>query len=399
MPHEMARVLFNARASTAGGGLTYLRNVLPRLRAIGGGHSFVVAVHDSYFNEFAGFESDQLKVTPVVDRGIRSRLWQEQAVLRALIATEKIDVLISLGNFALFRSPVPQLLFNRNDLYFSSDFIRDLSSRGLYLQKAGTLLKRAIAKASVRAADVNVTPTRAFAEKLADYNGGDPDGFEVLRFGFDRAKFGESSGPLDPSQTAALRIGERVRRILHVSHYNYFRNFETLIRALPLIDEMLQARTGENALLVLTTDIRQGKVYGGYDTTLASELIDRLRVRDRIAMLGEVPYDRLAELYRQADLFVCPSYSESFGHPMLEAMSSGVPVVAANLPVHREICGEAALYFDTFDEATLARECVRVLTDQNLAEKLRTRGEVEIRRFSWDDHVTRLMEIIERLKR
>ncbi len=250
----------------------------------------------------------------------------------------------------------------------------------------------------MRAADVNVTPTRAFAEKLANYNGGDPDRFEVLRFGFDRAKFSESTGPLDPSQTAALRIGERVRRILHVSHYNYFRNFETLIRALPLIDEMLQARTGENALLVLTTDIRQGKIYGGYDATLASKLIDQLGVRDRIAMLGEVPYDRLAELYRQADLFVCPSYSESFGHPMLEAMASGVPVVAANLPVHREICGEASLYFDTFDEKELARECVRVLTDPDLADTLRTRGEAEIRRFSWDDHVTRLIEIIERLK-
>ena len=399
MPIEMARVLFNARASTAGGGLTYLRNVLPRLRAIPRSHSFVVAVHHSHFSEFAAFESDQLKVMPVKDAGVSSRLWQEQALLRALIASEKIDVLVSLGNFALFRSPVPQLLFNRNDLYFSRDFLRDLSNRGLYLQKAGTLLKRAIAKASMRAADVNVTPTRAFAEKLADYNGGDPDRFEVLRFGFDRAKFSESTGPLDPSQTAALRIGERVRRILHVSHYNYFRNFETLIRALPLIDEMLKARTGENALLVLTTDIRQGKIYGGYDATLASKLIDQLGVRDRIAMLGEVPYDRLAELYRQADLFVCPSYSESFGHPMLEAMSSGVPVVAANLPVHREICGEASLYFDTFDEKELARECIRVLTDPDLAEKLRTSAEVEICRFSWDDHVKRLVEIIERLKR
>ncbi len=87
------------------------------------GHSFVVAVHHSHFREFATFESDQLKVMPVKDTGVSSRLWQEQALLRALIASEKIDVLVSLGNFALFRSPVPQLLFNRNDLYFSRDFL------------------------------------------------------------------------------------------------------------------------------------------------------------------------------------------------------------------------------------------------------------------------------------
>ena len=162
---------------------------------------------------------------------------------------------------------------------------------------------------------------------------------------------------------------------------------------------MLHASTGENALLVLTTDIRPGKSYGGYDATLASELIDRLGVRDRIAMLGEVPYDALNDLYRQADLFVCPSYSESFGHPMLEAMAAGLPIVAANLPVHREICGESALYFDAFDENQLARECVRVLTEHNLRDKLRANGEVEMLRFSWDDHVARLIEIIERLKR
>ena len=171
----MARVLFNARASTAGGGLTYLRNVLPRLSVVPGGNSFVVAVQGSYLKEFAAFESHQLKLTPVEDRGFSSRMWHEQASLRTLIASEKIDVLVSFGNFALFRSPVPQLLFNRNDLYFSRDFLRDLSNRGLYLQIATTFLKRTMARASMRAAQVNVSPTFAFAEKLASYNGGDPN--------------------------------------------------------------------------------------------------------------------------------------------------------------------------------------------------------------------------------
>ena len=68
-----------------------------------------------------------------------------------------------------------------------------------------------------------------------------------------------------------------------------------------------------------------------------------LGVRDNATLeLGTVPYRSLHRLHRACHIYVTPAYAETFAHPLVEAMSSGLPVVASDLPVHREICGDAA---------------------------------------------------------
>ncbi|MCW5969249.1 MAG: glycosyltransferase family 4 protein [Blastocatellales bacterium] len=391
----MARVLLNGLASTAGGGITYLRNVLPRLGRIGSKHRFIALVpedHIDYYRRMTG-NGIELDTAPVA--GLLGRLWWEQSALRRYIKRHRVDVFVSLGNFALFGSPAPQILFNRNDLHFSREFDRDLRARGLYGQWVANRLKRVLALRSMRAAAANIAPTAAFAAKLSAASRLPLNAFRVMPFGFDEEVFASDPAPLDGAQLARLDLKRPLRRLLYVSHYNYFRNFETLLRALPRIYDRLRAATGEEVQLVLTTEIRRGAVYGGYDATRAAELIDSLGVGDRIAMLGPVDYNRLHHLYKHCDLFVCPSYSESFGHPLLEAMAAGLPVAAADLPVHREVCADAALYFDVFDERALADRCVEILTDEKLNARLRGEGRGRVRMFSWDKHVEALLGLVE----
>ena len=64
--------------------------------------------------------------------------------------------------------------------------------------------------------------------------------------------------------------------------------------------------------------------------------------------LGAVPYSQLHQVYRECSMYVAPAYAELFAHPLVEAMASGLPVVAADSAVHREICQDAALYFPRF---------------------------------------------------
>ncbi len=393
----MITVLFNALASTAGGGLTYLRNVLPLLGRTDESQSFVVLVPPMQLQSFATLSHERMKIETVEIDGTAKRMWWEQTSLRKVIKSEGIDVLVSLGNFALLASPIPQVLFNRNDLLFSDDFERDLKRRNLSGALIAHRFKAWLAKQSIKQATVNVTPTAAFAERIRSVPALRDVKIETLRFGFDAEGFVKNPEPLPDSLTAKLNLSKDCRRILFVSHYNYFRNFETLIRALPLIKSRLKQRTGENVQLVLTTDIKRGANYGGYDASAAAELIDQLGVREDIAMLGSVDYSNLHQLYKLCDVFVCPSYSESFGHPLVEAMASGVPVVSANLPVHREMCGDAAIYFDVFDETDLAEQCVQVLADRKLSDNLRLKGSERSREFSWSEHVRQLTALISRV--
>ncbi len=390
-------MLLNALASTAGGGITYLRNILPRLSECDDVKHFFALVPPEKLNEYQSFAHDRVKIETVTVNGdLLGRLWWEQTSLRSYITSRNIDVLVSLGNFALFSSAVPQILFSRNDLYFSDSFRCDLRSRGLHSALIGHRLKSWLARFSIKQADINVTPTKAFADRISACDGLNAYEFEVLHFGFDSDVFTSNVEPLPAEKLAKINLSESCYRLLYVSHYNYFRNFETLIRALPIIKKRIKEETGKEFQLVLTTDIRRGAVHGGYDSTLAADLIDRVGAHEDIAMLGSVHYDKLHRLYRLCDVFICPSYSESFGHPLVEAMAMGLPVVAADMSVHREVCGEAAVYFNVFDERELAGQCVKALTDQRLNESLRIKGLERSRDFSWDQHVSGLMTLVER---
>ncbi|MGH9843272.1 MAG: glycosyltransferase family 4 protein [Blastocatellia bacterium] len=393
----MPRILINALSSTAGGGITYLQNVLPRLERFDVVNNYVILVPPKHLNQYEPYSSDHLRIETVKPPGgaLGRTVWG-QTLLRGFVRRNRIGVMVSLGNFALLRTRVPQVLFNRNDLYFSDEFEKDLKTRGQRLALMSNRLKSRFARASIRQAQINIAPTAAFAERIRQSGGLRDVRFEILPFGFDLQTFTNGGATLTAEQLAMLKPDEDRRRLLYVSHYNYFRNFETLIRALPAIKEQVWRAGGKNVQLVLTTDIRQGAVYGGYDSTEAAKLIDQLGVRDSIAMLGPVEYGHLHQLYGVCDLFVCPSYSESFGHPLVEAMALGVPVVSANLPVHREVCGDAALYFKVFDEAELAEKAVLALTDADLAQTLSERGLERSKQFSWDLHVRKLIRLIER---
>ena len=72
------------------------------------------------------------------------------------------------------------------------------------------------------------------------------------------------------------------------------------------------------------------------------ELNESEDVAERIHILGEVPYADIKQYYAGADLFVFPSYLETFGHPLLEAKASDEPTLASDIPEIREVAWDAA---------------------------------------------------------
>ena len=302
------------------------------------------------------------------------------------------DVLLSTGNFAVRKSPVPQILLSRNALYTSPDFFRDLRQRREYKIWADTQIKALFARKSIQWADVTVAPSEAFAESLRQWTGR-----KVLSIhhGFDRDAFFRDRTPLPEQATAQLGNAQDVVRLLFVSHYNYYRNFETIFRALPI----LRAQLGDRKIkLVLTCKLRSENNPGEYQAEAAAALIRKLGIDGEVVELGTIPYERLHHLYSTCDVYLTAAYAESFAHPLVEAMASGLPVVASDLPVHCEICGDAGAYFSRFSPEELAAKVLEIVNSPDQRSKMSARGLEQSQRFSWSRHVKELTSLAESIR-
>ena len=382
----MVHLFINALAANAGGGLTYVGNVIPQLARAD--IKMSVAAGSRFRDEFrqhANLEFIELDIPPA------RRFWFEQSGLPNLIRRSGANVLLSTGNFALRKSPVPQILLSRNSIYTSADYFRDLRQRFEYRAWLDTRVRSVLAKRSIHWADVAVAPSEAFAAELREWTGVD---VRTIYHGFDRQAFVSSSKPLPEATEAKLRGADGALKLLFVSHYNYYRNFETLIRALPLLRNLM---SGRNVRLLLTCELAPDRNPGAYRPDSAASLIQKLGVTEMVVELGAIPHDQLHQLYAGADFYVTPAYTETFAHPLVEAMSSALPVIASNIPVHREICEEAAVYFEKFSPAALAEATVRLAKSPESTKRMAKAGTDRAKAFSWKKHVEQILGVARKL--
>jgi len=158
--------------------------------------------------------------------------------------------------------------------------------------------------------------------------------------------------------------------LLAVGSLKANKNFGVIPQALQLLDDIALPPLA----VVGATDTR---VYRGV------EPLPDTKAR----LLGPVPDDELHALYRHAAWFIFPSIYEGFGLPPLEAMANGCPVLAAEAAAIPEVCGDAALYFDPHDPASLAARLREVLTQpdpQALRRTLAQRALARLAIYRWD---------------
>lgn len=121
------------------------------------------------------------------------------------------------------------------------------------------------------------------------------------------------------------------------------------------------------------------------------------RLKSYIHHLSEVPNDHLTALYQQAEALIYPSIYEGFGLPPLEAMSMECPVIVSSAASLPEICHDAALYVDPYDEHDIAQKICTLIENPSLRQTLIKKGKQRIDQFSWEQTAKAHIEIIRQI--
>jgi glycosyltransferase involved in cell wall biosynthesis len=123
------------------------------------------------------------------------------------------------------------------------------------------------------------------------------------------------------------------------------------------------------------------------------EYAEKTGLKSRLHLFNHVPFEDLPAIYQSAALFVYPSFFEGFGIPIIEALSSGVPVIAATGSCLEEAGGPDSIYVNPTDEVELAGKIKEILNDKVLANKMIEAGKTYVERFSEKPIAERFMQI------
>jgi glycosyltransferase involved in cell wall biosynthesis len=229
--------------------------------------------------------------------------------------------------------------------------------------------KRFVWPWAARRAHALVAVSQFAGEETARRLGVDPGKVEVIHSGP-----GLSEGPVAGRDGAPAL--ERPF-FLYVGDLAGRKNVPFLIRAFDRAD--LQAEL----LLVGRADDDSAEI--------AAEL-QRARHGNRIRLVGGASDGELDALYRSALALVMPSRYEGFGFTPLEAMARSCPVLASDIPAHKEVSGSGALLVP-LDEDRWADSLRRLAADESLRTDLRERGRKTVARYSWAETARSLCQL------
>lgn len=217
-------------------------------------------------------------------------------------------------------------------------------------------------------------PARDF---VAEYFPGE---YEIIPNGIDYDRFAASTEPLERFKTGGPNI-------LFVGRLEKRKGLKYLLRAMSGVwDHFPQAR-----LIV---------VGGGPLLEDYRNLVETGRV-ENVEFAGFVPGEELARYYHSCDVFCAPSTGqESFGIVLLEAMASGKPLVASDIPGYRFVVshGVEGFLVPPQDEQAIALSLVRLLSDADLRARMGRAGRKRAEEFSWDKVAGRVLAFYEQAR-
>ncbi len=127
---------------------------------------------------------------------------------------------------------------------------------------------------------------------------------------------------------------------------------------------------------------------------MIDEKIFKLNLSGDVVIAPYIAEEDMPAVYNSAHLLIFPSLLEGFGLPVIEAMKCGLPVITSNLPVMKEVAGDAAVLADPYNAELLAHKALEILGDRKFRNELIAKGLERSKVFSWRSSARELVKIL-----
>jgi len=366
---EPLRFLLNGLHSKSGGGLTYLKNILPVMA-----RDRQVDLHLCVHKDQKPSLPENLEDISVHFMDFPQGFWRLQ--LHEQIGVPKLAKKIgaratfSPANYGPLWAPNPVLLL-RNALSVAFVERRPVKLAYWALVYVGTVLSLLTSRRAITVSD--------YARRAA---GGGVMGFFKGRLSVVPHGVSEIFSP--PKKGA-----KRQKFLLAVSDIYVQKNLKNLLYAV--------ARLGKDHPDIFLR-IAGRPVDEEYFAEL-KKIVSREKLDGMVEFLGGVSPKVLVSLYQSCGVFVFPSTVETFGNPLVEAMACGAPIASSNTAAMPEVLGDAAEYFDPGNVQNMAETIGRLMSDRARCRDLSAKAEKRAKHFSWKKTAESTLRIIKEAAR
>lgn len=351
MPKRRKTILLNAMHTTTGGGLTYLRGIVPEL-VKDDRFKWILLAPESALQGWDIPAGMEVKTAPALSF-VKGHMW-EQLVLpwkacawgaRAILCNANYTPLLACASVPIIHT-TPRAAGQAQD-----------RSMRLYWKVLKALTTVSLWNAP-----------RAFSvagHVVADYVG--PRMAKKVRVAPPAVNVGATGDAGERDGNLVVTVGDFYAQ----------KDYPLLVRAFKLLRDK---RPGTRLMIVgrpVDTKVR--------DEVLA--LVRELKLADAVTLTGGMPHDKLMDVLGRASVYVSTSKAECFNIPVLEAMAKGVPCVLADEPFQREVAGDVGVYVPVGKggdvAAAFAVAMYGLLENSTLTEGLRAKGLQRAGHYTW----------------
>jgi len=243
-------------------------------------------------------------------------------------------------------------------------------------------LKRAV-KNSIKRANHIISISQFTKDEICDAYATPEKKITVIHEAINRNHFSEQTLTSEDDIQVMSKLSKS-KFMLSVGHLEPRKNYNRLINAF----HQVRYKLDEELYLVIV-----GKKGHNYNDTL--RLIES---NDHVVYLDFVSLPLLNWLYKNTEIFVFPSFYEGFGFPPLEAAAHGTISAVSDISSIPEVCGDAAAYFDPFNETDMAQVLYNIITNHQLQDSLKSKLEFQLAKFSWRKNAEETISIYNKIK-